>query len=82
MPQRPGTPSEADVASRLRAMSPAEYQHLIGTDPILSGMVKHNIPITRDNYVDIANAGRPDEAWTHEHEAGLPAILRNLDEEA
>ena len=64
------------MASRLQAMSPQEYQHLIGSHAILKGMVKHNIPITRDNYVDIANAGRPDEAWTHEHEAMLPSIFR------
>jgi hypothetical protein len=42
-------------------------------------MVKANIPLTRENYVDIANAGRPDEAWTHEHEAMLPAIFRSDD---
>jgi hypothetical protein len=40
-------------------------------------MVRYGTPLTRDNYVDIANAGRPDEAWTHEHEAMLPAIFRD-----
>ena len=67
------------MASRLRAMSPQEYQRLIGSDGILEMMVRHKLPITRDNYVDIANAGRPDEAWTHEHEASLPIILRGAD---
>jgi hypothetical protein len=60
----------------LKAMHPAEYQRLIGSDPILSGMIRHNIPLTRENYVDIANAGRPDDAWTAEHEAALPWIFR------
>ena len=60
-------------------MSQQEYQRLIGSHPILEGMIKHNIPLTRDNYVDIANAGRPDEAWTHEHEASLPSIFRPQD---
>ena len=76
MPPQPGTPSEPNVASRLAALSPAEYQRLIGSDPVLSAMVRHGTPITRDNYVAIANAGRPDEAWTHEHEASLPHIFR------
>jgi hypothetical protein len=43
-------------------------------------MVRHKLPLTRENYVDIANAGRPDEAWTHEHEAMLPAIFRRDEE--
>ena len=53
----------------------AAFQHLIGSDPVLEVMVRRKVPITRDNYVDIANAGRPDEAWTHEHEASLPWIF-------
>lgn len=57
-------------------MNPREYQRLIGSNPLLEMMVRRNIPLTRDNYVDLANAGRPDEAWTHEHEAMLPAIFR------
>lgn len=61
-------------------MPPHEYQRLIGSDPILEAMVRHKVPITRDNYVDMANAGRPDEAWTHEHEAMLPAIFRNTED--
>ena len=79
MPPQPGTPSEQDVASRLQAMSPPEYQRLIGSDPILSAMARNGTPLTRDNYVDIANAGRPDEAWTHEHEAMLPEIFQQRD---
>ncbi len=43
-------------------------------------MVRAGVPLSRDNYVDIANAGRPDEAWTHEHEANVPAILRATDD--
>jgi hypothetical protein len=82
MPQQPETPSDQAAASRLAAMSPAEYQRLIGSHPVLKFMDQHGIPLTRDNYVDIANMGRDDEAWTHEHEAMLPAIFRNLDEEA
>lgn len=42
-------------------------------------MIRCKIPLTRDNYVDIANAGRPDEAWTAEHEAMLPHIFRSED---
>ena len=64
------------IASRHQAMSPQEYQRLIGSHPVLEFMHRHKIPMTRENYVDIANMGRPDEAWTHEHEAMLPAIFR------
>jgi len=42
-------------------------------------MVKHNVPLTRDNYVDFANMGRPAEAWTAEHEANLPWIFQAED---
>jgi hypothetical protein len=76
MSQQPGMPLEKLAASRLRALSPSEYQRLIGSNRILAGMVKHGIPLTRDNYVDIANAGRSAEDWTAEHEAMLPAIFR------
>ena len=79
--QQPGTPSEHDVASRLQAMSPQQYQRLIGSNGILEMMVRRNVPLTRDNYVAIANAGRPDEAWTHEHEANVPAILRSSEDQ-
>jgi hypothetical protein len=44
-------------------------------------MVRYGTPLTRDNYVAIANAGRPDEAWTHEHEANVPAILRSSEDQ-
>ena len=67
------------VASRLKAMSPDEYRRLIGSNPILESMVRYGTPLTRENYVAIANAGRPDDAWTHEHEAMLPAIFRSND---
>lgn len=80
MPQQPGTPSEQVVASRVAALTPAEYQRQIGSHPVLSMMVRAGVPLSRDNYVDIANAGRPDEAWTHEHEANVPAILRATDD--
>jgi hypothetical protein len=79
MPEQSGTPSEQDVASRVAAMNPQEYQRLIGSHPILSMMVRAGLPLTRDNYVDIANAGRPDEAWTAEHEANLPSIFRDAE---
>ena len=60
-------------------MSLQEYQRLIGSDPVLEMMVRHKVPLSRDNYVDIANAGRPDEAWTHAHEAMLPSIFRKAE---
>ncbi len=60
-------------------MNPQEYQRLTGLHPVLDMMVRHKVPLTRDNYVDLANAGRPDEAWTAEHEAGLPWIFRDAE---
>jgi hypothetical protein len=79
MPTR--RPSEQCVKARLEALTPDEYRHLIGSSSILRGMIKHNIPLTRENYVAIANAGRPDEAWTAEHEMMLPWIFRQLDDD-
>lgn len=81
MPEQSGTPSEQDVASRVAALTPQEFQRLIGSHPVLSMMVRYGTPLTRDNYVAIANAGRPDEAWTHEHEANVPAILRSSEDQ-
>jgi hypothetical protein len=53
-----------------------EVQRLVRSNGIIEMMVRHGLSLTRDNYVDIANAGRPDDAWTHEHEAMVPRILR------
>lgn len=46
------------------------------TDPLLRHMIKHGVPLTRQNYVGMAyGPGEPDE-WTAEHEAMLPRCFQ------
>lgn len=44
-------------------------------DPLVVWMQKNNIPLTRDNYIDVAYMGEPPE-WDDELEAALPAELQ------
>jgi hypothetical protein len=45
------------------------------TDYVLQFMVEHNIPLTRENYLDIAFMGSPDELDAEE-EFALPEMLQ------
>lgn len=49
-----------------------------GDDDVVRLMRKHGIPITRENYLHIAFMGEIPDPWTDEHEADLPAAIRNL----
>jgi len=47
-----------------------------GTDPMVDWMVKHQIPVTRQNYLREAYMGKIPEPWTAELEMELPEFLQ------
>jgi hypothetical protein len=69
-------PRKCSVTS---SKEPAASDHEIGYgDGILSMMRHHNIPITREHYLNIAYMGEPPEELSAEEEANLPPMLRRL----
>jgi hypothetical protein len=48
----------------------------MAADAILDLMKRHNIPLTRENYLDIAYFGNPPEELDAEAEAELPLEFR------
>ena len=56
-------------------VSPCKPASHVAADPLLATMQRHGIPLTRENYIDLAtNMGEIE--WTAEHEADLPPELR------
>ena len=50
----------------------------VGSDDIvLNALIKHKIPVTRENYLGLAYFGNVPEELTAEQEAELPEKLRN-----
>jgi hypothetical protein len=45
-------------------------------DHVLEYMKQHNIPVTRENYLDIAYMGNPPDVLDAEEEADLPEELQ------
>lgn len=54
----------------------AELTKLAPGDPILAGMLRDNLPLSRRVYVALAWGGEPPEHWTAEHELEIPEPLR------
>lgn len=50
------------------------------TDIVLEAMKKHNIPLTRQNYLDIAYMGNPPEEIGAEIEASIPWEIKYADD--
>jgi len=48
---------------------------------VLDYMKKHNIPLTRENYLEIAYLGDPPEELGAEEEAEIPHEVMNPDQE-
>jgi hypothetical protein len=51
------------------------------TDPLIRWMKAHNIPITREAYLQLAYGNDPPQPWTPEHEAELPEELQSEEEQ-
>lgn len=58
-------------------MTDARLKRLIGSSPVLEHMVKHGVPLTRENYIAMNWGGAAPGEWTAEHEADLPEIFRH-----
>ena len=56
---------------------PAASPTPTGGDATLSLMRKAQIPVTRENYLQIAYFGRTPQPWTIEHELELPKELQD-----
>jgi hypothetical protein len=54
-----------------------------GEDPTLAYLKKHNMPLTRENYLQLAFMGNPpdDEELDSEFESSLPEAIRKKSEE-
>ena len=49
------------------------------TDRLLNWMKTHDVPITREAYIQLAWGDEPPDPWMPEHEAELPEELQNTD---
>ena len=49
--------------------SPQQSRQLGLTERLL---IRHGIPVTRENWINLAYMGHPPEEWTYEHEMELP----------
>ncbi|MGC1834155.1 MAG: hypothetical protein WA714_13935, partial [Candidatus Acidiferrales bacterium] len=52
----------------------------VTNDCVLEAMKKNNIPLTRQNYLDIAYFGNPPEEIGGEIEASIPWEIRHADD--
>lgn len=61
-----------------KVFTPADLEQWKG-DATVESMLNRGIPLTRQNYLDMAyGADLPKpEDWNHEHEAGLPEPFRD-----
>ena len=51
--------------------------------PVLREMLKHDIPLTRENWISVAHAGAPiPDPWTAEDEMMVPEPFHDPDFEA
>jgi hypothetical protein len=51
-----------------------EFPH---NDLVVQMMHRYNIPMTRENYLQIAYFGELPDSWTAEHQDELPAALQD-----
>ena len=47
------------------------------SSPVLDYMVEHNMPLTREKFLELAYFGNPPELLGPEEEAELPSFLQN-----
>ena len=56
-----------------------ELERLRGTDPIVDTMLRHNIPLTREHYLDMAFLGRDPDDLDAEEEEDIPEPFQRKD---
>jgi hypothetical protein len=72
----PTPPDSAASPSALRKALETQS----GSDVVLKTMLDAgNIPLTRENYIDLAYGGTPPDPWTVEHEMELPEPFQRSD---
>ena len=55
---------------------PPELLQAAKTDPILDHMIRHNLPLNRQTWIDVNYGGEPPDPWTAEDEAEVPEPLQ------
>ena len=55
----------------------AELESLTGEYPILRRMIRHGVPLTRDNYIALNWGPDLPKDWNGEHEHDIPPFLRD-----
>jgi hypothetical protein len=54
----------------------------LAASPTLRWMFDNGIPLTREDYIDVATAASPDDyEWDIEDELGMPELLRSAEGE-
>jgi hypothetical protein len=70
---------EADLPKEIRKRGHCSVGAVHGgesDDPILALMRYHNLPVTRQDYLNVAYLGHPPEELSAEEEADLPKAVR------
>lgn len=57
-------------------MDAKELEREMRQSPVLNHMVRVGIPLTRENYLDLAYMGKPPKELSAEEEMQIPEILR------
>jgi hypothetical protein len=65
------------MATKSNAVDPATLEPFRQNDPTLHWMMNNNVPLTREDYIDMAYGGTPPQPWTQEHESQLPGPLQD-----
>ena len=58
-------------------MTPAELKVELRRSPVLNQLYLSGLPLTRENYLDLAYFGNPPKKWDAEAEAQLPKFLQD-----
>ena len=54
--------------------SQAALDRLLGSNPVLEFMVKHGVPLTRSNYIDLNWLGDPPDEFDEDEKAVIDAL--------
>jgi hypothetical protein len=63
-----------------REREPINWQHHAAMSPTLAYMVKRGLPLTRENFIELAYGGDRPEPWTAEHEADIPYPFQHTED--
>lgn len=72
----PQLPPQGEPQTATQPEDDTDWELIARSDPMVRLMLKHNVPLTRENYIDMVYGAPGTEdfpkQWTPEHEADLP----------